>query len=85
MPNMEDAPDESGKLNTIVSRPLADAIDGPLATAMSVPCERGQRNCIDGMLAKKGWHALDARKMCASCACYWHLSCARNFALGVVR
>jgi hypothetical protein len=48
------------------------------------------RNCIDPQLRPngrltKGWHEADPKKMCASCACYWHLSCARNFALGVVR
>jgi len=79
---------------SIISKALADAIDGPLNDAAKVACAGfpAQRNCIDPQLevtkrdgTKPGWHNIDARKMCASCACYWHLSCARNFALGVVR
>lgn len=85
---------------TIVSKELADAIDVPLNAASQIDCdaevrrahhgEAAQRNCIDPQLKpvggqRKGWHEIKPSKMCASCACYWHLSCARNFALGVVR
>jgi len=83
-----------GKIDwSIISKQLADAIDGPLDTTAKIKCERiEQRNCIEPQLAVKqrvgrklGWHDANPKKMCASCACYWHLSCARNFALGVVR
>jgi len=76
---------------SIIDRQLAGAIDEPLDIATRVKCDNaGQRNCIDPQLEVRngkaiGWNSLDPRKMCGSCACYWHLSCARNFALGVVR
>jgi hypothetical protein len=78
---------------TIIDPKLADEIDVPLDRAAHVPCEYSgidRANCIDGQLKpaggkRKGWHDIDPKKMCASCACYWHLSAARNFALGVVR
>ena len=85
----------------IVSKKIADEIDVPLESAAHVECDaevrrayfknaNKHRNCIDAQLKPegklaKGWHEIDPKKMCASCACYWHLSCARNFALGVVR
>lgn len=78
---------------SIISKELSDAIDIPLDMAAKVRCDDqpdGERNCIDPQLKPRagkriGWHQADPRKMCAGCACYWHLSCARNFALGVVR
>jgi hypothetical protein len=81
-------------MTSIIDKKLADAIDGPLDRAQNIPCDYtaidGRQNCIDDQLKpkhdkRKGWHDIDSRKLCASCACYWHLSCARNFALGVVR
>lgn len=77
----------------IISKKLSDAIDKPLDMSAKVPCDiktKDHRNCIDDQLkpkgsARVGWHEINPKKMCASCACYWHLSCARNFALGVVR
>lgn len=76
---------------SIISKELADAIDVPLNATLKIACDvPGQRNCIDAQIEpvngkRKGWHDIDPKKMCASCACCWHLSCARNFALGVVR
>lgn len=78
-------------IKTIISKDLADEIDVALNRSLKVECEiPGQRNCIDGQLKPdKGkrisWHDCNPKKMCASCACLWHLSAARNYALGVVR
>lgn len=81
--------------DTIISKELADAIQIPLDASANVQCdyiELGEHptSCVDRETRPKGkpmvgWHQAKVSKMCASCACYWHLSCARNFALGVVR
>lgn len=85
---------------TIIDKTIADAIDVPLSMAGKIACDHpmaipDKTNCIDLQLSgtkrgrhgaiKIGWHDADPKKMCGSCACYWHLSCARNFALGVMR
>lgn len=63
------------------------------------PCERERKegSCIgdemerdnanarkrsDGM--RKGWMGYESRRMCPACAAHWHISCARNYALGLV-
>ncbi len=74
---------------TIVSEEWTREIDAMLTKMSKIPCEYpDRRNCWDEQLKPgrgKGWHQCDARKMCAPCACYWHLACAMNFTLGVVR
>lgn len=84
----------SDEKETVISKELADAIDQPLMMVARVQCDNyttsADNNCIDPQLKprggkRKGWHEIKPQLMCASCACYWHLSCARNFALGVVR
>lgn len=61
------------------------------------PCDRKTR-CIeaetkrdaaralnrrDGM--RLGWHGYDPHRMCPACAASWHVACAYNLALGIVR
>ena len=79
---------------SVISTELANSIDIPLDFSGRIPCDPprsdGARSCVQAQLEpangeRKGWHELDPKKMCASCACHWHLSCARNYALGVMR
>lgn len=66
-----------------------------LAVGSSWPCSDliGRVSCVERIglhntqskNPDRGWHSYDVDKMCPACAAYWHISCARNFALGVRR
>lgn len=47
----------------------------------AVPCSNRGTSCIQRQTRdpnRAGWNDLDPDKMCASCAAYWHMGCARN-------
>lgn len=47
----------------------------------AMPCANKGTSCIQQQTReheRKGWHDLDPDTMCASCAAYWYMGCARN-------
>jgi len=79
-------------MNTAQNALLLERIRAATAIAGDVPCLdhliEPTVNCIDLQLKQhnaraRGYHKLDPDKMCRTCACLWHLNCARNFTLGV--